>query len=203
LRLGNDPGGVVDALHVRGDEGLLRMAEAWHARVMADEVVSHAFSHGFYPQHSEWLAAYWAEALGGPHTYSERHGDESAVVRIHTGNGPHVEMDKRAISCFDRALDDVGLTDRSLRQVLHEYFAWATTTTMSAYLDYRRRCPAGTEHPALVLGRPTAAAVLSENQRVTKSGVGSAVFTNRKTRFRQDRLGQLAWRKGRSSHARA
>ena len=30
-----------------GADGLLRLAGAWHARVMADEVVSHAFSHGF------------------------------------------------------------------------------------------------------------------------------------------------------------
>ena len=29
---------------VRGYEGLLRLAEAWHTRVMADEIVSHAFS---------------------------------------------------------------------------------------------------------------------------------------------------------------
>ena len=63
-----------------GDEGLLRLAKAWHTRVMADELVSHAFSHGFHPQHSERLAAYWAEALGGPGTYSERHGDEGAVA---------------------------------------------------------------------------------------------------------------------------
>ena len=115
-----------------GDEGLLRLAEAWHTRVMADEVVSHAFSHGFHPQHSERLAAYWAEALGGPHTYSDRYGDETAVVRIHSGNGPHEEMDQRAIACFDQALEDVGLTDEPLRQVLHDYFAWATTTSMAA-----------------------------------------------------------------------
>src|SRR6266508_3743051 len=43
-------------------EGLFRLAEAWHSRVMADEIVSHAFSHGFHPQHTERLAAYWAEA---------------------------------------------------------------------------------------------------------------------------------------------
>jgi hemoglobin len=30
-----------------GDEGLLRLAEAWHARVLADGVVAHAFSHGY------------------------------------------------------------------------------------------------------------------------------------------------------------
>jgi hemoglobin len=117
-----------------GGEGLLRLAEAWHSRVMADEIVSHAFSHGFHPQHSERLAAYWAEALGGPSAYSETCGDETSVVRIHSGNGSHEEMDRRAIACFDQALEDVGLrADEPLRQVLHDYFAWATTTTMARY----------------------------------------------------------------------
>lgn len=45
-----------------GRDGLLRLAGAWHSRVMADEKVSHAFSGGFHPQHTERLAAYWAEA---------------------------------------------------------------------------------------------------------------------------------------------
>lgn len=117
-----------------GDEGLLRLAEAWHVRVMADEVVGHAFSHGFHPRHSERLAAYWAEALGGPAAYSGKYGDETSVVRLHSGNGEHEEMDRRAIACFDQALDDVGLAEgEPLRQVLYDYFAWATTTTMSRY----------------------------------------------------------------------
>ena len=130
-----------------GYEGLLRLAEAWHARVMADEVVSHAFSHGFHPQHSERLATYWGEALGGPNTYSARYGDETAVVRIHSGNGAHEEMDQRAIACFDQALEDVGITDGPLRQVLHDYFAWATTTTMSAYHHSADDVPEGLSIP--------------------------------------------------------
>jgi hemoglobin len=101
---------------------------------MADDVVSHAFSHGFHPDHEERLAAYWAEALGGPPTYSSTYGDETTVVRLHSGNGPHHEMDDRAIQCFDQALIDTGLSeDERLRQVLHDYFAWATTTTMARY----------------------------------------------------------------------
>ena len=117
-----------------GTGGLLRLAQAWHARVMADDEVSHAFSHGYRPDHSERLAAYWAEALGGPPMYSQRYGDETSVVRIHSGNGPHDEMDRRAIACFDRALEDARLAaDGRLRQVLHDYFAWATTTTMARY----------------------------------------------------------------------
>jgi len=117
-----------------GTGGLLRLAQAWHDRVMADEEVSHAFSHGYRPDHSERLAAYWAEALGGPPVYSQRYGDETSVVRIHSGNGPHEEMDRRAIACFDRALEDAGLAaDGRLRQVLHDYFAWAATGPMARY----------------------------------------------------------------------
>jgi hemoglobin len=117
-----------------GADGLLRLAIAWHARVMADEVVSHAFSHGFHPEHGQRLAAYWAEALGGPTSYSDSYGDETSVVRMHSGDGPHEDMDRRAIACFDQALADVGLaSDDRLHQLLYDYFAWATTTTMSRY----------------------------------------------------------------------
>jgi hemoglobin len=131
-----------------GSEGLLRLAEAWHHRVMGDEIVSHAFSHGFHPQHSERLAAYWSEALGGPPAYSGTYGDETSVVRIHSGNGPHEEMDRRAIACFDQALEDVGLSAAEpVRQVLLDYFAWATTTTMSRYHESAADVPEGLSIP--------------------------------------------------------
>ena len=127
-----------------GDEGLLRLAEAWHRCVLDDEVVSHAFRHGFQPDHTQRLAAYWTEALGGPATYSGTYGDESSVVRIHSGNGEHDDMDRRAIACFDQALVDAGLvSDERLRQTLHDYFAWATTTTMAAYPRSPDDVPAG------------------------------------------------------------
>jgi hemoglobin len=130
-----------------GSSGLLRLAEAWHARVMADEIVSHAFSHGFRPDHIERLAAYWAEALGGPSAYSDTYGDETSVVRMHSGNGEHAEMDRRAVACFARALEDAGLTAEPLRQVLHDYFAWATTTTMARYHESADDVPEGMAIP--------------------------------------------------------
>jgi hemoglobin len=130
-----------------GSDGLLRLAHAWHERVMADQVVSHAFSHGFRPDHSERLAAYWAEALGGPPTYSTAYGDETTVVRMHSGNGPHEEMDRRAIACFDQALADAGLADGDVGAALHDYFAWATTTTMSRYHGSADDVPDGLRLP--------------------------------------------------------
>lgn len=114
--------------------GLTRLAHAWHDRVLTDPVVQHAFSEGYRADHSERLAAYWAQALGGPTDYTERYRTESSVVRIHSGNGVHEEMDRRAIACFDMALTDAGLADDPrLSAALHDYFAWATTTTMARY----------------------------------------------------------------------
>jgi hemoglobin len=131
-----------------GTEGLQRLAAAWHARVLEDDEVSHAFRHGYHPAHTERLAAYWAEALGGPPAYSDGYGDESFVVRLHSGNGEHAEMNRRAIACFDQALVDAGLDgDERLRRVLHDYFAWATTTTMARYHHSADDVPEGLSMP--------------------------------------------------------
>jgi hemoglobin len=132
---------------VGGYDGLLRLAAAWHHRAMADSEVSHAFSHGFHPQHVERLAAYWAEALGGPGMFSDSYGDETTVVRMHSGNGKHEEMDRRAIACFDEAMVDVGLADAALRKVLHDYFSWATTTSMARYHRSADDVPRGLSIP--------------------------------------------------------
>jgi len=127
---------------------MLRLAEAWHARVMADPVVSHAFRHGFKADHTARLAAYWAEALGGPRAYSGSLGDETSVLRLHAGNGEHGDMDRRAIACFDQAIEDAGLgTDDALRQTLHDYFAWATATSFAAYPETPDDVPAGLPIP--------------------------------------------------------
>jgi hemoglobin len=114
-------------------QAFIDLAHAWHTRCIADPVVSHAFSHGFHPQHSERLAAYWAEALGGPPAYTQSMGSETSVQRIHAGNGEHHDMDERAIACFILAIRDVGLdAEPRLASTLERYFRRATQT-MSAY----------------------------------------------------------------------
>lgn len=130
-----------------GIDGVLRLAHAWHVRCLADEVVAHAFSHGYHPQHSERLAAYWAEAWGGPPAYTAAFGTESSVVRMHSGNGEHDDMDARAIDCFAKALDDIGPIEPELRRTLLEYFTWTTTTTMAAYPRSRHDVPEGLRVP--------------------------------------------------------
>ena len=99
---------VYDA--VGGYDALLRLAHAWHERCLADPVVSHAFSHGYHPDHSARLATYWAEALGGPADYTASIADQSTVLAMHSGNGEHMEMDRRALACFEAAVVDAGLS---------------------------------------------------------------------------------------------
>lgn len=118
---------------IGGFPGVLRLAHAWHERVLADDVVAHAFSRGFHPRHTERLAAYWAQAWGGPDLYTSTIGSESSVVRMHSGNGEHEEMDRRAIACFAAALDDAGVLNDELRRALLAYFTWATTERMASY----------------------------------------------------------------------
>ena len=130
-----------------GRPGLLRLAAAWHERVLADEVVGHAFQHGSHPDHTERLAAYWGEALGGPQGWTGVLGDESAVVRMHSGNGPNGEMDERAIACFDLALEDVGLRVEPVGAALHDYFAWATRVSMGRYPESAEDVPDGLPLP--------------------------------------------------------
>jgi truncated hemoglobin YjbI len=120
-----------------GAATLLALAEAWHTRCLADPILAHAFEGGIHPQHTERLAAYWSEQLGGPDTYSSSMGDYSHVVRAHSGNGPHEQMDGRAVAAFVLALDDVGVSsDPRLRFQLIAWFTWAT-----AMLNHRWSTP--------------------------------------------------------------
>jgi hemoglobin len=46
---------------IGGADAVLRLAHAWHDRVLADAVVAHAFRGPVHPQHAERLAAFGVE----------------------------------------------------------------------------------------------------------------------------------------------
>jgi hemoglobin len=110
-----------------GSEALLKLAHAHHARCLADPELNHPFSHpGQHPQHVERLAAYWAEVLGGPATYSESCGDQTTLLEMHSGNGDMSDLARRFVVCFVAAADDVGLPDDPrFRAALRAYMEWA------------------------------------------------------------------------------
>ena len=60
-----------------GEGAFLALAAATHERCLQDPELNHPFSHHVSPGHTEHLAAYWAEVLGGPPRYSK---DRKSVV---------------------------------------------------------------------------------------------------------------------------
>jgi hemoglobin len=110
---------------VGGFDAILALTRRWHALCLADPVAAHPFEHDLHPRHDERLAAYLAEALGGPALYTAGYGDESSVQRIHAGNGVHPELDEACLAAFDRALVDTGISGGAATRV-SAYFRNAT-----------------------------------------------------------------------------
>lgn len=110
---------------VGGFDRILALCKAWHVRLKQDPLAWHPFEHGFHPRHDERLAAYLAEAFGGPPLYSAGYGDESSMARIHAGHGEHVELDEACLRAFDQAVADIGLTGTVAARV-SGYFRRAT-----------------------------------------------------------------------------
>jgi hemoglobin len=110
-----------------GDDAFLALATAHHARCLADPELNHPFSHpGQHPQHVQRLAWYWAEVMGGPPRYSTMCADESAMLRMHAGQGSMGDLGQRFVRCFDQAMDDAKLPhDPRFRATMHDYMEWA------------------------------------------------------------------------------
>jgi|SRR5579862_2859716 len=131
-----------------GAEAFLALARAHHARCLADPELNHPFSHDDqHPQHVERLAAYWGEVLGGPPVYSAECGDESAVLRMHSGNGAMGDLGERFLACFLAAMDDAALPeDPEFRAALAAYMRWAVDQVL-AYPDDSALVPSGLGMP--------------------------------------------------------
>jgi hemoglobin len=110
-----------------GQPAFLALATAHHARCLADDQLNHPFSHeDGNPEHISRLAAYWAEVMGGPATFSTTCGDQSDLLRLHSGNGDMTDLGRRFVRAFVAAADDAGLpADPEFRAALRAYMEWA------------------------------------------------------------------------------
>jgi hemoglobin len=142
------------------DAAFLKLAAAHHRRCLEDPELNHPFSHpGQHPQHVERLAAYWAEVLGGPSTYSQECADQSSLLRLHANNGDMSDLGQRFLACFVAAMDDAHLPDEpEFRRAMHDYMRWAADSVL-VYSPVDARVPAGSPTPrwswdGLVVDRP-------------------------------------------------
>lgn len=93
----------------RGYEGLLRLARAWHARVIADEVVSQPSAAALIPTTASGSPPTGRRRLEGGRRFHSHTATRPRWAPVHSANGPYKEMDSQAIACFDQALTDVGM----------------------------------------------------------------------------------------------
>jgi len=85
--------------------------------------------------------------LGGPPAFSETCGDESAVLTMHSGNGPIDDLGERFLACFVAALDDAGLpADPDFREAMRAYMRWAVDNVL-AYSPVGSVVPPGVPMP--------------------------------------------------------
>lgn len=125
-----------------GFDGILGICRRWHALCLADPVAEHPFSRaGVHPQHEERLAAYLAQASGGPALYTAGYGDESSVQRIHACNGEHIELDEACLRLFDRALIDCAIPAGPAARL--SAFFRAATVAMRDYATAAHPVPGG------------------------------------------------------------
>ncbi len=116
-----------------GTDAFRALAQAHHARCLADPELNHPFSHrDQHPQHVERLGAYWAEVMGGPPTFTAECGDQSTVLVMHAGHGDMSDLGERFLACFVAALDDVDMPDDpDFRAAMRDYMRWAVDDVLS------------------------------------------------------------------------
>ncbi len=131
-----------------GEPAFQALAAAHHERCLRDPELNHPFSHpGQHPQHVERLAAYWAEVMGGPLTYSQSCGDHSSMLYLHSSTGAMDDLGRRFVDCFVRAADDAGLpADPDFRAALRSYMEWAVAEVLS-YSPHGSTVPQGQPMP--------------------------------------------------------
>jgi hemoglobin len=110
---------------IGGFDVILALVKRWHMLCLADPDAAHPFEHDLHPQHDERLAAYLAEAFGGPKLYTAGYGDESSVQRLHACNGEHIDLDDACLKQYERALEEVGIAQEPAAEAL-AYFRRAT-----------------------------------------------------------------------------
>ncbi len=107
--------------HAGGTEGLRRFIDAFYASVLADPVLQPLFGTG-RPEHVDHLAAFDAEAFGGPDTFSRRLGGFAHLIDVHRGLRIAEPQRRRFVELYLAAADTADLpADPGFREALRSH----------------------------------------------------------------------------------
>jgi hemoglobin len=115
-----------------GDQPIRSLIDAFYDRVESDELLSQFFPGGVSEAHRAHVAAWWAEVLGGPTTYTDHHGGYETMLHHHVGLAITPEQRHRFASTMSLAADDAGLpADPEFRAAIIGYLEWGTRIAMA------------------------------------------------------------------------
>ena len=111
---------------IGGLPALSRLSTRFYEHVKADPLLAPIFEHmsGDHPAH---VAAFLAEVLGGPATYSEEHGGHPNMIAHHLNRHLTHEQRRQWVALLLETADEVGVPDDpEFRSALVGYLEWGS-----------------------------------------------------------------------------
>ena len=112
--------------HAGGAPAIRRFVEVFYASVLADPVLKPLFGEG-RPEHVPHLAAFDAEAFGGPEVYTTEMGGFRTIIEAHRHLQITEEQRQRFVELYMAAADTAGLPDDArFRATLRSHVEFGT-----------------------------------------------------------------------------
>ena len=111
---------------VGGMEPLTRLFDVFYAKVPSDPVLAPVFAK-MSPKHVKQVAEFVGEVLGGPKTYTERHGGHANMILRHVNRSLTEEQRARWMQLLLQCADEIGVrSDPEFRSAFVSYLEWGT-----------------------------------------------------------------------------
>ena len=111
---------------IGGLDALNRLTARFYERVKDDALIGPVFAQ-MGSDHPSHVAAFLAEVLGGPTTYSEQHGGHPHMIRRHLDRHLTQEQRRRWVGLLLETADELGLPDDpEFRSALVGYLEWGS-----------------------------------------------------------------------------
>lgn len=111
---------------IGGAPAIERLMTTFYARVGDDALLGPVFA-GMSPAHAAHVAAFVAEVLGGPKTYSTELGGHPSMIRHHLARALTEPMRRRWLGLLLACADDVGVPDDpEFRSAFLSYLEWGS-----------------------------------------------------------------------------
>jgi hemoglobin len=109
-----------------GIDALNRLTTRFYEHVRGDSLLAPVFSH-MGPNHPAHVAAFLAEVLGGPASYSRQHGGHPHMIQQHVDRHLTQEQRRRWVSLLLETADELRMPDDpEFRSALVGYLEWGS-----------------------------------------------------------------------------